>query len=135
MRARWQTSAWVAPSKHVNPADTQFSVFKRLQDLDHNMLAFDMGVWGPYGARRERHFMLTVHHLNAAGAYQAKEVPGAQTLDDWLEGWAFAATAFVMGDVVEGCVADAYAETFKMMANNYPQRLVGVLHGGVGVPV
>ena len=120
MRARWQSPTGLKPSKHLNPSDNQLSVLKRLRDVDHSMLAFDMGVWGPYGARRERHFMLTMHHLNAAGAYQAKEVPGAQTLDDWLQGWAFATTGFVMGDIVERGVADAYAENFKKMANNYP---------------
>ncbi|CAK0813100.1 unnamed protein product, partial [Prorocentrum cordatum] len=92
MRARWQTSMWVALGKHVNPSDAQLSVLKRLQDLDRNMFAFDMGVWGPFGARRERHFMLTMHRLSAAGTYQAKE---------------------------RG-VADAYACNSKVMAKNYP---------------
>eukprot|EP00972_Heterocapsa_arctica_P030379 4473442-Heterocapsa_arctica.AAC.1 len=58
--------------------------------------------------------------MNASGVFQAKEVPGAQSLDDWLEGWAFATAAFVMGGIVERGVADAYAENFKMMASNYP---------------
>eukprot|EP00972_Heterocapsa_arctica_P083984 12371884-Heterocapsa_arctica.AAC.1 len=65
------------------------------------MLAFDMGVWGPYGTRRKLHFMLTAHHMNASDVFQAKEVPGAQSMDDWLEGWAFATAAFVMGGIIE----------------------------------
>jgi hypothetical protein len=120
MRARWQSQMWLPPQKHLNPTDNQLSVLKRLSDLGHNMLAFDMGVWGPYGSRRERHFLLTAHHLNVRGEYQAKEVPGAQSLEDWLEGWAFATTTFVMGGIVERGVADAYAAHFKEMAENYP---------------
>ena len=120
MRARWQSQMWLPPQKHLNPMDNQLRVLKRLNDLGHNMLAFDMGVWGPYGSRRERHFLLTAHHLNVSGDYQAKEVPGAQSLEDWLEGWAFATTTFVMGGIVERGVADAYAAHFKEMAENYP---------------
>ena len=120
MRTRWQSQMWLHPQKHLNPTDNQLSVLKRLNDLGHNMLAFDMGVWGPYGSRRERHFLLTAHHVNVTGEYQAKEVPGAQSLEDWLEGWAFATTTFVMGGIVERGVADAYAVHFKEMAENYP---------------
>ena len=43
----------------------QMLVLKRLSDLQHNTLAFDMDIWGPYTARRERHFQKTTYHLNA----------------------------------------------------------------------
>ena len=134
MRARWQSQMWLPPQKHLNPMDNQLRVLKRLNDLGHNMLAFDMGVWGPYGSRRERHFLLTAHHLNVSGDYQAKEVPGAQSLEDWLEGWAFATTTFVMGGIVERGVADAYAAHFKEMVE-LSGGVVDLLPGRVGVPL
>ncbi|MDP6955271.1 MAG: hypothetical protein QF599_04785, partial [Planctomycetota bacterium] len=46
---------------------------------------------------------------------------GAQCLEDWLEGWAFATTGFVMGAVVERGVADAYRDHFRNMCENYPK--------------
>ena len=36
---------WLQPSKAVNPSDNQLSVLKRLSDLQHNTLAFDMNIW------------------------------------------------------------------------------------------
>ena len=55
-----------------------------------NMLAFDMGVWAPWGGRRERRFMLTAHVRNTEGEWVAKEEPGAQNIEDWTTGWEFA---------------------------------------------
>ena len=120
MRDRWTLRNSLEPGTAVNPSDNQLSVLKRLADLDHNLLAFDMGVWGPYSTRRERQQMLTVHHQNAAGAWVAKEVPGAHCLDDWLEAWAFATTGFVMGEIVTVGVADAYRDNFKKLCDSYP---------------
>ncbi len=84
-------------------------------------MGFDMGVWGPYSARRGRHFALTTHHRNANGDYVTKEIPGPQSLEDWLEGWTFATTGFTMGKVVERGVAEAYRNHFATMARTYPK--------------
>ena len=67
MRARWSDSAWLPPAREVNPNDNQLSVLARLSSLNYNLLAFDMGVWGPFAARRERHFQLTTFQLNSRG--------------------------------------------------------------------
>jgi hypothetical protein len=121
MRDRWTARNTLEPGPAVSLNDNQLSVLKRLADLEHNLLAFDMGVWGPYGFRRERQQMLTIHHQNASGAWIAKEVSGAHCLDDWLEAWAFATTGFVMGNVVSVGVADAYRDNFKKLCSNYPR--------------
>ena len=88
--------------------------------MDYNLLAFDMGVWGPFGARRERVFQLSAHVQNANGEWITKEVPGANSLQEWVEGWNFATTGFVMGAYIERGVADAYRQMFVEMAGNYP---------------
>ena len=121
MRDRWLTANSLEPSARVNLHGNQLSVLYRLAAAGHNLLAFDMGVWGPYSSRRERHMMVTVHQQNAAGQYVPMEIPGAQCLDDWLDGWAFATTGFVMGAVIERGVADAYRDHFKGMCENYPR--------------
>ena len=41
-------------------------------------------------------------------------------MEDWREAWQFAAAVIVMGDIIERGVADAYAEHFKGMCENYP---------------
>ena len=89
-------------------------------DLGINLLAFDMAVWGPYCDRRERHFILTVHHLSSNGEYIPKQVPGAQCLEDWLDAWSFDTVPFVMGSGVEAGVADAYRDHLKEQAAAYP---------------
>ena len=111
MRKRWKDKMWLDPQPHVDISDNQLSVLARLQDLNHNLLAFDMGVWGPYGTRRERQYMLTAYHQNATGEWIAREVPGAQTVDEWCDGWNFATTGFVMGNIVEKGLAEPTATT------------------------
>ena len=109
------------PAPHQDLSDNQLSVLSRLGGLNHNLLAFDMGVWGPYGTRRERHFVMTAYHQNANGEWVAREMPGAQTLDEWIEGWEFASVGFVMAHGVEKGVADAYRDHFKHLAVQYPR--------------
>ena len=121
MRHRWLVVNTLPPGPQINLSDNQLSVLFRLGGVNHNLLAFDMGVWGPFGVRRERNMMVTAHVLNAQGVYVPKEISGAQCLDDWLEAWAFATTGFVMGRVVERGVADAYRDHFKNICTNYPQ--------------
>ena len=118
---RWKAKMWLGPPPHVDMSDNQLSVLARLQDLNHNLLAFDMGVWGPFGTRRERQYVLTAYHQNQQGDWVAREVPGAQTVDEWVEGWNFATTGFVMGDVVEKGVAEAYRDYFAALAKIYPR--------------
>ena len=67
---------WLQPSKAVNPSENQLSVLKRLSDLQHNTSAFDMGIWGPYSARHERHFQMTTYHLNASAGDSCTPVLG-----------------------------------------------------------
>ena len=52
--------------------------------------------------------MLTTYHINEDGHKVAGEIRGASTLEDWLEGWNFAMTGFVMGAVIERGVAESY---------------------------
>ena len=80
-----------------------------------------MGVWGPYGTRRERQYVLMAYHQNASGEWIPREVPGAQTVDEWCDGWNFATTGFVMGFVVEKGVAEAYRDYFVALAKLYPR--------------
>ena len=133
MRARWSDSAWLPPAREVNPNDNQLSVLARLSSLNYNLLAFDMGVWGPFAARRERHFQLTTFQLSSRGEYQAKEVPGAHCLEDWMQGWAFATAGFVMANVVERGIADAYAANFVRMSEALSRCMAHLLLSRVGV--
>ena len=121
MRARWSTLMGSEPEDANDFTDEQLSVLARLTEKGHNLLAFDMGVWGPYGGRRDRHFMLTTYHVNEDGQRIATEIRGAQTLDDWIEGWEFAMTGFVMGATCARGLADAYMKFFVKMAKMYPQ--------------
>ena len=47
MRARWFTWSKLEPMEHLNLTDTQLSVLHFLNARGSNVLAFDMGVWGP----------------------------------------------------------------------------------------
>ena len=107
----------VATRQRGQPNDNQLSVLARLSSLNYNLLAFDTGVWGPFAATRERHFQLTTFQLNSRGEHQ---VPGAHCLEDWMQGWAFATAGFVMANVVERGIADAYAANFVKMSKRYP---------------
>jgi hypothetical protein len=119
MRNRWLAQNALEPSAGVKLSDSQLSVLHGLSELGHNLLGFDMGVWGPYSSRRERSMMCTAHHLNAFGKWVPHQVPGAECIEDWLEAWAFATSGFVHGAVVERGVADAYRDAFKIMCGNY----------------
>ena len=121
MRDRWLALKSLEPGANVDLADNQLSVLFRLGELGHNLLAFDMGVWGPYSERRERAQSVTVHYQNAAGKWIPKEIGGAQCLDDWLDAWAFATSGFVMCDSVTEGVADAYRDNFKKLCGFYPK--------------
>ena len=120
MRARWSNLMGAEPEDSNDYTDEQLSVLYRLTERGQNLLAFDMGVWGPYGGRRDRHFMMTTYHTNEDGQKVASEIRGACTLDDWLEGWQFAMTGFVMGASVERGVAETYMNFFSRMAKAYP---------------
>ena len=78
-RKKWHDMNKRPPPSHRDLTDNQISVLSRLKDLGHNLLAFDMGVYGPYGTRRERRYMLDTHVQNADGQWIVKEVPGAQS--------------------------------------------------------
>ena len=120
-RARWLNKMGVEPGEDLYHSDQQVSIYARLQAHGHNMLAFDMGVWGPFSERRDRHFQLETWHKNAHDEWVCKEIPGAMCLEDWQEAWAFATTGFVMHDEVDHGVADAYKNFFAAMANTYPR--------------
>ena len=120
MRARWEDTNGTEPVAELQYTDNQLSVLFRLNVAGHNMLAFDMGVWGPFGARRERLFSMTAYVQNADGTYIARELPGAQCYEDWEAAWDFATVGFVMGNHVDRGTADAYKTFFKKMALYYP---------------
>ena len=121
LRAEWTSKMWLAPTADLDLTNNQLSVLKRLKEAGHNMLAFDMGVWAPWGGRRERRFMLMAHVRNTEGEWVAKEEPGAQNIEDWTTGWEFASVGFVMARIIEKGVADAYKAHFTRLANLYPQ--------------
>ena len=97
MRNRWIDKKGMPPQPHMDMSDTQLSTLSRLAELDHNLLAFDMAVWGPCGTQRERNFMMAAHVQNGDGAWIVKEIAGARSMEDWRDGWEFATTAMVMG--------------------------------------
>lgn len=55
MRGRWSGGKSVPLTPHRALSDKQLSVLSRLKDLKENMLAFDMGVWGPFSDQRTAH--------------------------------------------------------------------------------
>ena len=68
------------PGRHQKLTDNQLSALFRFSERQHNLLAFGMAVWAPYGQRRDRNFVFSAHHRNAAGEWVTKEVPGPPTL-------------------------------------------------------
>ena len=120
MRRRWFTVKKRDPPPHLDMSDTQLSVLQRLNEVDHNLLAFDMGVWGPYGARRERRNQLAAQVKNADGFWITRGIPGAMNLEDWIDGWRFASTGFIMGAYLDEGVADGYRDFFVALAKSYP---------------
>ena len=121
MRGRWLTLKALEPGPSVSLSDNQLSVLFRLQELGHNVLAFDMGIWGPYSERRERALNLTIHYQNSSGQWLPKEISGAHCLDDWLDAWAFATAGFIVSGSVSEGIADAYRENFKKLCGFYPK--------------
>ena len=75
--------------KHANLTDNQLSVHAWFLEAKRNLLAFDMGVWGPFGARLERQWICTVHHLDASGQYVSQDMAGAGDMEDWLAAWEY----------------------------------------------
>ena len=120
-RARWVAVADVEPRRELNPIDNQLSVILGIVEVGDNPLAFDMGVWGPFGVRRERHWMCTTHHLNAAGQYVPQEMAGAGDLEDWLFAWEFATVTLVMAKVGKRGCADRYRDNFKELCKAWPR--------------
>ena len=120
MRDRWVKANGSDPIADLQFTDNQLSVVYRLNGTGHNMLGFDMGVYGPYGGRRERAFSMTACIKNAEGVYVSKEIPGAQNFEEWEAAWDFATVGFVMGGFIDRGVADAYKAFFKKLAMNYP---------------
>ena len=84
MRRNWTDKNELEPTEDMDPTDNQLSMISRLNVMGHNMLGFDMGVWGPYGSRRERAYTMLAHVQTADGTYIPKEVPGPEM---WLTGW------------------------------------------------
>ena len=121
MRKRWVDLHETDPPEENNPTDAQLTVAYRLNAMGHNMLNFDMAVWGPHGDKRERDFAMAAHYQNADGAYITREIPGPRTLEDWITIWEFATVVFVMTGVVSEGVATSYMKFFTRLARNYPQ--------------
>ena len=120
-RQRWLDLHELEPSEDVLPTDKQLSMLFRLMEIDHNILAFDMGVWGPWGGRRERTFTLMAHVQGVDGTYMPKELPGPRSLEDWCAAWDFATVAYVMCGAISEGVASAYKKFFVQLAKNYPK--------------
>ena len=119
MRKRWFDVNGEDPISELAMTDNQLSVVFRLINIGHNMLAFDMGVFGPYGGRRERQFAMTASMKNADGVFITKEIPGCQNYEEWEAAWDFATVSFVMGGHIDKGVADAYKAFLKKLAINY----------------
>ena len=99
------------------------------------MLAFDMGVWGPFGTRHERAYTLSAHVQSADGSWMTKEVPGAQSWEDWDVAWDFASVCWVMAGIIEKGVADTYHDYVKKPGPDIPTRLVDCMPSGLGNPL
>eukprot|EP00959_Pyramimonas_sp_CCMP1952_P236854 4950081-Pyramimonas_sp.AAC.1 len=87
--------------------------------MDHNLLAYDAGVWGPYDGRRQRAVALTAHHTNAKGEWFPRELLGPATLEDWIASWEFAASGYQAVDAIDKAVAEGYRDFFTALARNY----------------
>ena len=108
MPDRWTKAMWTGPPRTHTMSDSQLSVLKRFVDRQHNLLAFDLSIWGPVRERSDGAFTLAAHHQNASGTWVATEVAGPQNLDGWLEAWHIATSSFVHGAVVEIGVSSAH---------------------------
>ncbi|CAK0902843.1 unnamed protein product, partial [Prorocentrum cordatum] len=120
-RAKWTAANKLEPERSVNPSNNQISILLSLKSVDWNMLGFDMGVFGPFDARRQRHMMLKAHRFGPDGVYHPFEMSGALDLDDWKQAWDFATTGFVMTEALERGVADAYKAHFFKLCENYKE--------------
>ena len=80
VRRRWLAGLHVGGATNGHTNDNQFNVVGRLIELKLNVLAFDMGVWGPYAARREGHFSLLIISTRAANTRTERfQAPSAST--------------------------------------------------------
>ena len=121
MRERYTRLKFTPPSRTERLSDAQLSILHRLSAMGWNMLSFDMAVFGPFGERREQAFTMTAYQQNAEGLYIAKSVPGPQTLDEWLEAWAFVTSAFIHADVAHQGVMESYRDKFAARARAHPR--------------
>ena len=77
-------------------------------------------MWGPFGTHRERAYTLSAHVQSADGSWMTKELPGAQSWEDWGVAWDFASVCWAMAGIIERGVADTYRDYVKNLAQTYP---------------
>ena len=65
---------------------------------------------------------MDVYHKNSNDEWTAREVPGAQSLGDWVEAWNFAVSGFVMGGYIDVGTADGYRDHFIATTKAYPRH-------------
>lgn len=109
-----------APIEQADITDVQLSAFV-YQTATGAPPYCDFGVWGPYGARIERRLRFRAHHLSADGKWATTEVPGADSLDTWLDCWEAFKTAALMAQTAHAATLDLYRTEFKRRCDRYPR--------------
>ena len=118
LRANYIVMAGGEPMPHVDVSDNQLSALSYL--LEHELPPYtDFGVWGPFGARRERKNRFKAQILDSRGRWTTMEVPGPDTLEAWRQCWRVFATAATMLKLATQSTLSKYEMQFERRCERY----------------
>jgi len=108
-----------APDPDENISDKQLSALTRVVAARQSIAA-DFAIFGPYGDRTDRCTKFVDHISGPNNTWRMKEVPGAPSLEGWLECWRVFRTGAVMEGLASPVTLDKYSAAFAKMARRYP---------------
>ena len=122
LRAVWVAAKGNDPSDKKKLTDNQLTVLFQIIEKGGNPVAFDSGLWGPGGRKRERNQLLTAHHKNSLGAWVTKEIPAAASLEEWKIVWEFSQAGVFCCEAIDESTMDMYKESFATRAERFPSE-------------
>ena len=104
-RARYLAHAVVEPAPEMEVTDEQLSIILQLSKAGENLLGFDMELWAPFGALRQRAMTLATFKQTEGGGHSATIVPGPADLEEWQTAWDWAKRFWIYSDDVHHGIA------------------------------